>query len=89
MCSFQKAWSYLGPKSYPPGSYIYPILSRAPGLRSSKVELVDSGLDDVASEALLGVLMGKAGTIRRLNLAQNRLGVKGATVLARYIAHKG
>eukprot|EP00903_Cladosiphon_okamuranus_P011517 g10844.t2 len=53
-----------------------------------EVELVDSGLDDVASEALLGVLLGKIGTISKLNLARNRVGVKGATALARFIAHK-
>lgn len=58
-------------------------------LRCSKVELVDSGLDDAASEALLGVLLGKAGTISKLNLSRNRMGVKGAAVLARFVAHKG
>eukprot|EP00752_Nemacystus_decipiens_P009815 g8759.t1 len=53
-----------------------------------EVELVDSGLDDLASEALLGVLLGKVGSISKLNLSRNRMGVKGATVLARYIARK-
>lgn len=53
------------------------------------MELVDSGLDDVASETLLGVLLAKVGTITKLNLARNRVGMKGATALARYIALKG
>lgn len=53
------------------------------------MELVDSGLDDLASENLLGVLLGRVETIIKLDLARNRMGVKGATALARYIAHKG
>ncbi|CAM9530364.1 unnamed protein product [Ectocarpus sp. 6 AP-2014] len=53
-----------------------------------EVELVDSGLDGPASETLLGVLLERAGTISKLDLSGNRIGLKGASGLSRLIAHK-
>ncbi len=60
-----------------------------PALFCPKVELVDSGLDDVASETLLGVLLGRVGTITKLDLARNRIGARGAAALSRFIKHRG
>lgn len=80
---------------YPTRPACFPVpTSRTPRSPSTlpvffKVELVDSGLDDLASEALFGVLLARVGTIRKLDLGGNRIGVKGATGLARFIAHKG
>ncbi|CAM9221094.1 unnamed protein product, partial [Scytosiphon promiscuus] len=53
-----------------------------------EVELVDSCLDGQASEALLEVLLTRVGTIRKLDLSRNRIGVKGAAGLARFITNK-
>ncbi|CAM9108450.1 unnamed protein product, partial [Hapterophycus canaliculatus] len=53
-----------------------------------EVELVDSGLDGLAAEALLGVLLRRVGTICKLDLSRNRIGVQGAAGLARFIANK-
>lgn len=53
------------------------------------MELVDSGLDDLASKALFGVLLARVGTITKIDVGRNRVGVKGATELTRIIAHKG
>ena len=53
------------------------------------MELVDSGLDEEASEALLNVLSGRAKTIAELDLSRNRIGMRGANALARFICQKG
>lgn len=55
----------------------------------SKVELVDSGLDELGSETLLRVLLGRANTISMLDFSQNRIGGRGAIALARFISEKG
>lgn len=54
-----------------------------------KVELVDSGIDEVASETLLDVLWGRAKTVTKLDLSRNRIGMRGASALARFIGQKG
>lgn len=51
--------------------------------------MVDSGLDEVAAETLLGVLLGRASTIRKLDLSRNRIGMRGANGLALFIGKKG
>lgn len=64
-----------------------PALAR-PTTLFPKVELVDSGLDGAASEALLGVLLTRVGTICKLDLSRNRIGVQGAAGLARFITNR-
>lgn len=54
-----------------------------------KVELIDVGLDEVASETLLHVLAGKATALSKLDLSRNSIGVRGATAVACLIASKG
>lgn len=51
--------------------------------------MVDSGLDEAAAETLLGVLLGRASTVRKLDLSQNRIGMRGANELAHFIGEKG
>lgn len=50
---------------------------------------MDSGLDEEASEAFLNVLSGRAKTIAELDLSRNRIGMRGANALARFICQKG
>lgn len=57
--------------------------------RASQVEMVDSGLDEAAAETLLGVLLGRASTVRKLDLSRNRIGMRGANKLAHFIGEKG
>ncbi|CAM9362136.1 unnamed protein product, partial [Choristocarpus tenellus] len=54
-----------------------------------EVDLTDSGLDDEASEKILEMLYGRAGTITSLDMSGNRMGTSGAEAIARYAATKG